>query len=298
MKKKNRILSVLKAIGAVLIFAIVVSVLSTMNTPALDTLNADDISTRYLELPSGKYVGDTAWGNITGKGSFYFDTGEVYQGTWDFNEISGKGILTYTTGTYEGEFADSERNGQGTFTWSDGVTYAGAWVSDKLAGAGTLTSGTTVYDGIFADNKFSNGNITVTSELGTYKLTVENGELTKNINIIFASGTTYSGEYLDTVISGTGTMTFPSVGKYVGAFSNGKREGQGTFTWEDGASYVGAWTTDSMNGEGTYNFDSSTYIKGIFINGTLNGTYTFHNLDGNYTTKWTNGRCTNIERSK
>ncbi|WP_081579617.1 hypothetical protein [Oscillibacter ruminantium] len=297
MNKKSRFINILKVIGAIFIFVIVVSILGTMNTPTLDVLNADAVSTRYLELPSGQYAGDTALGDITGKGSFYFDTGEVYQGSWNSNEISGAGKLTYTTGVYEGDFSDSARSGQGTFTWPDGSTYTGSWVSDKLSGEGKLSSNTIIYSGTFEDNEFTNGNITLTNETGTYKLSVENAVLTKNIEITFATGTIYTGEYLNTAISGSGTMTFPSIGNYVGSFSNGKRDGQGTFTWEDGTSYVGTWTEDSMNGEGTYNFDSSTYIKGTFINGTLNGTYTYHNSDGDYTTKWTNGRCTSIERS-
>lgn len=159
--KKFKIFNWLKVVGVFFIFVIIVSVIGTFNTPKLDAITGE-IATRYIEMPSGKYAGDAILGNITGQGSFYFDTGEIYEGAWKDNEMSGKGKFTYTTGVYDGEFSNSKRNGQGTFTWQDGSTYTGAWVSDKLSGEGTLTQTQAIYKGTFTDNIFKEGTITLT----------------------------------------------------------------------------------------------------------------------------------------
>jgi len=292
--KKFKIFRWAKVCGVFFIFMMVAVMIGTFNSPSLDSLTGE-VATRYIEMPSGKYAGDAVLNTITGQGSFYFDTGEMYEGSWKDNEMSGKGKFTYTTGVYEGQFADSKRNGQGSFTWEDGSTYVGNWISDKLNGEGTLTQGQTVYKGTFADNKLKEGSITFTTEIGSYKLSAVEGALTDQIEITYANGITYKGGFTNNTISGTGTMTYPNIGKYEGNFSDGKRSGQGTFTWNDGVSYVGAWSNDLMHGEGQYNISSTIYLKGSFDNGTLNGTYTYHNEKGNYKTTWVNNKNTKVE---
>lgn len=191
--KQSKIITIGKIFVVFCIFIIVVSLISTFNTPRLDTLTGD-IATRYLEMPSGKYAGDAILNNITGQGNFYFDTGEIYVGAWENNEMSGKGKFTYTTGAYDGDFSKGKRNGQGTFTWNDGSAYTGAWTSDKLNGNGTLTQAQAVYDGEFVDSSFKEGTITLTTEMGTYKLTAVNGTLTDQIEIAYSNGITYNAE--------------------------------------------------------------------------------------------------------
>lgn len=165
-----KVLNWLKWIGMFIVFVTVVSVISTFNAPKLDSLTGE-IATRYIEMPSGKYAGDAALGTITGKGSFYFDTGEIYEGSWKDNEMSGNGKFTYTTGVYEGDFSNSKRNGQGTFTWEDGVSYVGAWSNDLMNGAGKYTISSTIYlEGTF-DNGKLNGTYTYHNEKGNYKTT-------------------------------------------------------------------------------------------------------------------------------
>jgi len=289
----KKTLNALKVIGAFLIFIIVLGIISTFNKPSFDSLTGD-VSTRYIEMPFGKYAGDAILNTLSGQGSFYFDTGEIYEGSWDNNNMSGKGKFTYSSGKYDGDFSASQRSGKGTFTWDDGAMYNGDWASDKLNGVGTLISGQTSYEGKFKDNQFNEGTITITSENGTYKLNVTEGSLTGQASITFSSGVTYIGGFSGDKLSGTGTMTFPNIGKYEGSFSNGMRNGDGTFTWEDGVNYVGKWSDDKMNGEGTYNLNSTDYIKGTFVNGTLDGTYTYHNSKGNYKTTWSKNKNTGV----
>ena len=171
----------------------------------------------------------------------------------------------------------------------------GEWSADKLNGKGTLTQGQASYQGTFSDNGFKDGTITLTTNIGTYKLTAAQGVLSNQIEVTFASGVTYTGGYNTNTISGTGTMTYPGIGKYEGNFSDGKRNGQGKFTWEDGVSYDGAWTNDLMNGKGKYTINSTTYLEGTFDNGKLNGTYTYHNEKGNYKTTWVDNKNTGVE---
>lgn len=219
--KNFKVLNWLKWISVFIIFMIVIYVISTFNTPILDDLTGE-VATRYMEMPSGIYAGDTILNTITGQGSFYFDTGEIYKGAWKENEMNGKGKFTYTTGVYEGDFSNSKRNGQGTFTWQDGATYTGEWSSDKLSGNGSLKQGQATYQGTFVENKFKDGTITLATNVGNYKLTAVDGVLSDQIEVTFASGITYKGGYKANTISGNGTMTYPGTGKYEGSFSDGK----------------------------------------------------------------------------
>lgn len=87
--KNFKVLNWLKWISVFIIFMIVIYVISTFNTPILDDLTGE-VATRYMEMPSGIYAGDTILNTITGQGSFYFDTGEIYKGAWKENEMNGK----------------------------------------------------------------------------------------------------------------------------------------------------------------------------------------------------------------
>lgn len=290
----EKIKNLFKVFMAILIFISVLVILYYSPGAYVSELDSASISVRYLEFPSGNYSGEVILGNLFGKGSFYFDTGEVYQGLWNMNEMQGNGKLTYTSGSYDGDFVNSKRSGNGTFSWEDGSIYNGTWFMDKLNGNGTLISKGITYNGEFKDNRFIEGNIDFSTETGTYNLKVENGVLNKKIDVTFKSGTIYSGEFYGSNITGNGIMTFPGVGTYKGDFYEGKRSGTGSFNWEDGASYTGAWKNDLIHGFGRYNITYSTYLEGTFENGKLNGTYTYHNSDGNYKTKWKNGKCTSI----
>ena len=91
-KTKKRILNFfLGFIG----FALLVGILFLAIAPGIPTeqLNSSGVSSRYLSLPNGRYLGDDVAGILSGEGVFEFDTGEVYTGSWQFNNMNGEGKL-------------------------------------------------------------------------------------------------------------------------------------------------------------------------------------------------------------
>ena len=89
-------------------------------------------------------------------------------------------------------------------------------------------------------------------------------------------GGTYTGELVDGVPDGQGTLTFTSGAKYVGEFKAGKIHGKGTWTNPDGSGYVGEYRDGKTHGQGSLTFaDGRKYVgkfkddkkhgQGVFI---------------------------------
>ena len=298
MNKTKKIL--LSIFLGIIGFALLTGIIFFAIEPGIptDRLNEDGVANRYLSLPNGFYLGDSVAGILSGEGTFEFDTGEIYDGSWSMHNMNGKGKLSCTAGNYDGEFKDSQRSGNGTFVWTDGTEYVGAWASDKMNGKGVLTtSDNIVYTGTFVNNIFSEGTIDIENETAKYALKVSEGEMSDIISVVYANGTTYEGEFSGAEISGEGVMTFPNKGKYEGNFVDGKRDGSGVFTWSDGSSYDGKWNDDLMDGSGKYTFKDGSYLQGTFEEGKLDGKYTYYVSGVSYKTTWVNGKCTAITKS-
>ena len=77
------------------------------------------------------------------------------------------------------------------------------------------------------------------------------------------SGAVYTGEWLNDVPDGTGTMNWPDSSKYEGMWVQGKAHGQGTLYHADGDVYAGEWVSDKADGEGTYTHaNGAKYVGG------------------------------------
>jgi hypothetical protein len=80
------------------------------------------------------------------------------------------------------------------------------------------------------------------------------GELT------FASGDTYTGEFLGRKFEGWGVLTYSDGKKYTGNWKQDLKHGHGTLTWPDGRKYEGYWSNDAADGMGTFYWsDNFTY---------------------------------------
>ena len=87
----------------------------------------------------------------------------------------------------------------------------------------------------------------------------------------FKSGDTYSGEWLNDELHGTGIYNFKNGQKYVGKFLNGERNGKGTYTWPNGQKYVGEYLNDEKHGKGTYTWPDGQKYVGEFLNDERHG---------------------------
>lgn len=60
----------------------------------------------------------------------------------------------------------------------------------------------------------------------------------------------YSGNLLNGMPHGKGTVKWADGSEYVGEWKEGRKQGQGTYTWADGSKYVGGWWSDQFQGLG------------------------------------------------
>lgn len=73
-----------------------------------------------------------------GTGTFYYQSGEVYEGSIRYGLREGEGVLSYTNGDrYEGEWVGNQRWGKGTMFYSNGEKFEGFWNRDLKHGSGT-----------------------------------------------------------------------------------------------------------------------------------------------------------------
>ena len=68
-----------------------------------------------------------------GEGTFYFNDGRVYRGSWERDEKNGYGIeegVHY----YEGEWKNDLKEGQGVINFEDNSKYEGNFIHDYPQG--------------------------------------------------------------------------------------------------------------------------------------------------------------------
>lgn len=273
-------------------------------TPEDTTNDTKTVEVEKLEPVNGKYSGKIATlKQDVHSGKFTFDTGDSYDGKWSKKSIQGKGTYTYKDlGTYEGNFKKGQRSGKGTFTWNDNSIYEGQWKNDYINGKGIYTYSDGSYlNGTFKGNQFYEGKYTVTINDVTYKYKIEDGSLTKSIEVVYKDHASYDGTYEDNKLTGSGTFTYNNTDQYFGGVTEGKKQGNGTYTWASGAKYIGQWNQDMMNGQGVYyyNSDKSSSLEGTFSNNAPQGECVYKkNSTEKYKTYWENGNCVKVEGYK
>lgn len=102
----------------------------------------------------------------------------------------------------------------------------------------------------------SNGNlkswISPSGEAGDYTGQLLNGVPHGRGSIRMYSGNTYTGTFSHGKMNGDGKFTFVDGTTYNGQFLNGKYHGQGVLTYPDGEMYIGLFRNGEMSGKGTY----------------------------------------------
>lgn len=88
-----------------------------------------------------------------GHGRLTFDDGSYYEGEFDDDSMSGKGIYKWASGAiYEGDFVDGSMHGFGTHRSVNGEVYTGEWIEDKKNGSGEVRySDGSIYKGTWVD---------------------------------------------------------------------------------------------------------------------------------------------------
>uniref|UniRef100_A0A6B2LEX9 MORN repeat-containing protein 5 n=1 Tax=Arcella intermedia TaxID=1963864 RepID=A0A6B2LEX9_9EUKA len=157
-----------------------------------------------LETPMGVYEGDFENNMRSGKGIMKYTDGSTYDGLWKDDKFHGKGTHTTSVGTYVGDFVKGQREGEGTFTFGN-IFYDGSWKEGKFNGFGLFRS-TNSYETQFE---------------GEW----EQGKKYKGIQS-FADGSKWDGSFTNGKMSGVGKMTYPNGLVIEGKWKNGIRDGK------------------------------------------------------------------------
>ena len=123
------------------------------------------------------YEGEFFRGQLHGRGTFTWPSGERYEGEYREGKKNGRGIFTWSSGNrYEGEFRDGKWHGRGTYTLSNGNRYDGDFRDGKRHGRGTLTvSSGDRYEGDFRDGKAHGRGTVTTAKSGHHAVEARHG---------------------------------------------------------------------------------------------------------------------------
>ena len=104
-----------------------------------DELKFNQINKQEIKYVNGKYIGQVVNGLAEGKGIFYFNSGNRYEGDWRYGKQEGKGIFYWNDGNrYEGDFRNDKMEGKGIHYYKSGNRYEGDWRNDKREGKGIV----------------------------------------------------------------------------------------------------------------------------------------------------------------
>lgn len=195
-------------------------------------------------------------------------TGDYYEGfVNEENKPHGFGKMMYANGDmYEGYFENGLKQGTGTMTFQTACIYIGEWNEDQMEGSGYMKWPM----GDYFYGEWKDGN----PYYGTKYFLQAGAPIdapTEGRYCIYTG--TFDGGGL---LSGWGTMRWPSGDVYVGQWQNNVRHGWGTQYWpsEDPNipeySFVGQF--NELNGGWIQGEGTMYYRDGSVVKGTWNGT--------------------------
>ncbi len=89
-----------------------------------------------------KYLGTFKNGVREGKGTLDYASGDQYVGEFAGDKRNGNGTYKFANGdVYVGQFRDGERNGTGVYTFKEGPVFEGSFSNDGKSGSGSLKTG-------------------------------------------------------------------------------------------------------------------------------------------------------------
>lgn len=198
------------------------------------------------------YEGEWWQGQRHGHGCLTLENGDVYEGSFEHDRISGSGKYRHADGrVYVGEFNDGVKHGRGTLTQLSGDAYTGAFVRGRMTGEGTARYATgRTFAGVWLDGKKVHGTMTFPdgkSYVGAFQSDKPHGqgELKK------ADGDVYSGAFVAGQFCGQGVMQYgpgKKTVRYFGGWRDGLYHGKGTVALANGRTVEANWSGGKMVG--------------------------------------------------
>ncbi len=151
-----------------------------------------------------KYVGEIKNGMRDGNGIMTFSaTGDIYEGQFEKDVITGKGIMKYANGDlYDGYFKNGKKDGEGIFSYANGNSYEGYFKNDVRSGYGVFTWGESgaKYKGNF-ENDLKNGDGVMTYDNGDrYEGTFKDDMRHGYGNYFWSNGEQYNGSFINNLM--------------------------------------------------------------------------------------------------
>ena len=239
-------------------------------------LGANKLSQVHLDIPriAGEplYTGGVVNTIRNGEGKYDYLLGGNHLYKYEGNYVDGKKskngkFIVRNYCEYQGEFDNDEITGKGIKKWSDRRIYIGEFLNGEMNGKGKFISSdeSEVYEGTFLDNK-RHGN-------GIY--TVKKNE---DIDI-------YQGEFYFHKMHGTGVYVKESkFCASSNSFNNNCIQGHATITWNKRAQYEGKIANGALHGAGFLKASDNSYeYDGCFDDNlptdTSVGSYLYSELD-------------------
>ncbi|KEG11378.1 phosphatidylinositol-4-phosphate 5-kinase [Trypanosoma grayi] len=198
---------------------------------------------------------------------------KMYEGGWDEDERHGNGTIEWCNGdTYTGQFYRGKPHGSaGRYVFADGRVYVGGYKHGVRHGFGRLTQRNgEYYEGHFMDGAMTGeGTAWYAGGGRVYKGLWEGGRKVRGKMTFAGSSRLYDGDWLNEKPHGSGEMIFANGDHYVGEFVAGKLSGSGCITYHSlgGRSYRGAFMDDQPHGKGTVTLPNGTATEVYFMRG-------------------------------
>jgi hypothetical protein len=201
-----------------------------------------------------------------GFGTWIYDTGDKYEGSWVNKKMHGAGTYYYKNGDiYKGDFRNDKLEGTGNCTFKNGDKYIGEYLNNLAEGEGTYYfANGKVEQGLYLKGKY----VGKTTKTGCVSGDCMNGKGT----YILDNGEKYVGEMKGGSREGKGAYYFNSGEWYTGEWSKNQRNGQGVNYFPDGEKYEGNWKNDLRHGYGTHTFLDGKTLTGMWAMGRYVGT--------------------------
>jgi hypothetical protein len=172
------------------------------------------------DLQFSVYKGEWAADRPQGKGIFYHNSksGIIIEGTFidhgktETQRLTDFKILYPSGDVYEGTMQNNRRNGKGRLFYPNGDLYEGEWLDDRRNGPGKLSvkKEDAVIEGLFSDDYIVEGKVTDRHE-NVFQGRFLRGKLNGRVNVRYANGDTFQGEYRDGKKCGHGVHNYTNL---------------------------------------------------------------------------------------
>ena len=96
----------------------------------------------YIFQSGDKYIGSFKNSEYSGQGTFFFASGDKYVGEWSNNTYNGQGSYTFAADNrkYVGEWRDGKQNGYGSMYYANGTVETGTWKDGAFVGTSNVNN--------------------------------------------------------------------------------------------------------------------------------------------------------------